>query len=476
MSVFLHSIRWRVQVWHGVILFLVIAAFCFTAYRLAWGNQMTRVDRNLGRTERNLIRTLMNDFPESAATERRGPPSPERIAAAIRSFQGELPAQLVSTFSGTDPGFVYFSLRDSDGKVLLQSPNFPSDITTIPELNNGDDMRTVAGRREVIRRNPEGLVSLFGVDMTPENEELHRFIISLIAVGLSVWAIGLVGGWWLSGRAILPIRTISATATRIADGNLSERISTDGTESELDQLSHVLNTTFERLHAAFERQKQFTADASHELRTPVTILLSETQRILKRERSNEEYRAALETCRSTSERMRRLIEALLQLAHQESTGDTAPREICDLADIARDCVQQLEPLAAQHQLRITTELQPAVCRGNPTALATLITNLITNALQHHDHPQGNIRVMTKRDKNNAVLAVCDDGPGIPPEDLPHLFERFYRVDKARTSGSGHIGLGLAIARTIIENHQGTITGTNNTTERGATFTCRLPAA
>jgi signal transduction histidine kinase len=165
---------------------------------------------------------------------------------------------------------------------------------------------------------------------------------------------------------------------------------------------------------------------------------------------------------------------LLQLAHQESSAHTMSREPCDLATLARDAASHLAPLAHERQLAIETELHRAPCVGDPAALNTLITNLIANALQHHHRAGGVIRVTSSLEHDHVVLAVRDDGPGIPAADLPHLFERFYRVDKARTGSSGHSGLGLAIAHTIVENHQGSLTAANNPDGRGATFTVRLP--
>ena len=150
---------------------------------------------------------------------------------------------------------------------------------------------------------------------------MHRFAWSLGGSGFAIWVVCLLGGWWIAGNALKPIATISRTAAHIADGNLEERISTSGTDSELDQLGGVLNHTFDRLHKGIEQQKQFIADASHELRTPITILLSETQRILKsdRKRTSDEYVQVINICRDAAIRMRRLVEPLLVLARIQSS-------------------------------------------------------------------------------------------------------------------------------------------------------------
>lgn len=485
MRNFFHSLRWRVQAWHALILFFALTAFCLTAFRLAWNNQVRRVDQTLAQAERSVVRALFEALSKSDAlrapadsastgVQEPRPVTPARLIEELVSGKIQLPEEIAARFRGTEPGYLYFILREGSGRVLLQSPNVPPDLARQPAPQSAEEMRTVNHRRELLHRGPDTLHSVFGLDLTVERDSLRRLALSLTLVAFGVWMLGLLGGWWLAGRAIKPIQTISGTATRIAEGNLSERISIHGTDNELDQLSRVLNNTFERLHAAFERQKRFTADASHELRTPVTILLTETQRILKRDRTPADYKAAMELCHATAERMRRLTEALLQLSYQESSGPTMPRERCDLAEIARDCVQQLAPLAEARRLALMPELAPAPCLGNPAALHTLITNLISNALQHHDQTTGTIRVATRTTDGQAVVAIVDDGPGIPAADLPHLFERFYRVDPSRTGGSGHSGLGLAIAQTIVENHRGSLTADNNATGRGACFLARFP--
>jgi two-component system, OmpR family, sensor kinase len=471
MSSFLHSIRWRIQAWHGVILFLAIGAFCVTAYHFAWDHQMRRVDRELQDSERLFIRTLM----EYGRKPGEPPVAPEKLAQSLRAREITLPPAVADQFTGA----TYYSLRDRDGTPLLESPNLPANIVHlgIPQDGFIEETRAVGNRRESLRGSARGFSSVFGRDITREISDMHRFGLLLAGSGLGVWFLGLLGGWWLAGRAIKPIATISRTASRIAEGNLADRIDTTGTDSELDQLSLVLNQTFERLHTAFERQRQFTADASHELRTPLTILLAETQRMLKRERTPAEYQESLRVCHDTSERMRHLVEALLLLARQESSAGLPGRERCDLSDILRDVIEQLRPLASEQGIRIEASLQSAACLADRPSLIILATNLVGNALQHHraDAPNRTITVTTGYDDGQVFFAVGDNGPGIPFEDQPHIFERFYRVDKVRTGSSGHSGLGLAIAKTIAENHRGVI-NVRSTPGTGSTFTVSLPAA
>lgn len=469
---FLHSIRWRVQWWHAVILLLAVVAFCLTTIRFSNDNRMRGIDRDVWRLERSLMRALMQ-------SAQRGEPEGktvtfEEMIAKLEQGKLELAEDTRARFEGEDVGFSYFLFQDASGRVLMQSPNLPADVVTLPapKKDIAEDSRTIGRRRELARSSAQGLRGVVGRDISAELEESQRFTLSIIACGLGVWLLGLLGGWWLAGRAIRPIEAISRTATRIAEGNLEERIDTAGGDSELDQLGRVLNQTFERLHGAFERQKQFTADASHELRTPVSILLAETQRILKKEdRSPEEYREALQTCGQTAIRMRHLIEALLLLAREEDRG-ASHRTECDLITLCREALGHMEPFATEKQIRLHAELSSVTCYADAGALGILLSNLIGNAIQHHQGA-GNVWLSCAEEEGAAVLRVRDDGPGIAEVHLPHLFERFYRVDPARAGNSGRTGLGLAIAKSIVTNHGGRIE-VRSSVGQGTIMEVRLP--
>ena len=474
---FSRSIRWNVQLWHGAILLLAIAAFCVLAIRFSWSNHLRQVDQEIRSAGRETLFQLLHDGETRANREARPPRfEPARLREFLSQLQrGEvaLPAAVATLFADTEPGHRFFIVLDQEGKILLRSPNAPAGYpvrTPAPGAPPTEELRTVGNYREAVAPLPEGLAVVYARDLTPDREGARRFALTLTLAGLGVWIVGLLGGWWLGGRAIKPIRTISGTATRIADGDLTERIDTTGMAAELQQLSTVLNATFDRLHAAFERQKQFTADASHELRTPLTILLSESQRMLKRERTAAEYREAFQTCLATAERMKRLVEDLLLLARQD--GSTPPpAEPTDLAQIARETLRNLEPLAAARGIKLEADLAPAPLVGDATALSVVLANLVGNAITHHDRLSGVVRVATARTADTVRCTVSDDGPGIPEEHLPHIFDRFYRIDRARTS-TGHSGLGLAIAKTLVEHHRGTLGVTRNP-DRGMTFTVTI---
>jgi two-component system OmpR family sensor kinase len=287
-----------------------------------------------------------------------------------------------------------------------------------------------------------------------------------------ILGVGLLIGWVVAARGIRPIKAISTTAAKISAGDLSQRINVAETESELGRLAAVLNSTFSRLEAAFAQQQQFTADAAHELRTPITVILTQTQTALSRERYATEYRETVEACQRSAQRMRRLTESLLELARLEAGQETMKRLRFDLAKVVIDCVEQMQPIAGQRNVSIATELAPVEITGDAERLAQLVTNLLVNAIQY-TRPGGEVRVKLEAQPGLAALTVADTGLGISAEDLPHVFERFYRGDKSRTISNGNAGLGLALVKAMVEAHGGTIE-VSSRENVGATFTVRLP--
>ena len=253
---------------------------------------------------------------------------------------------------------------------------------------------------------------------------------------------------------------------------MSQRINVAETESELGRLAAVLNSTFARLDAAFEQQKQFASDAAHELRTPVSVILTQTQTALGRERQAAEYRETVEACQRAAQRMRKLIRELLELAQLDAGQERMKRLRFDFAKTIADCIELTQPLAAESGVNLVSELPPLEITGDPERLAQVVTNLLTNAVQYNK-PGGEVRVKLKLENGLAVLTVADTGQGIAAKDLPRVFGRFFRADESRT-GAGNAGLGLAISKAIIEAHGGTIEVASEK-DAGTTFTVRLPA-
>ena len=477
---FMKSLRWRLQVWHGLLLIGVLTGFGVTAYQLQRVERLRHVDQGLDERLSGLLR----DWRESSPGPEGHPPPHRGDGPPGRPGENGFPSSppdFKNLFRGVDGwsgessgGGFYFVVWAPDGNELSRATNGPAGLKRPVDTPTG--MAKSHQQRGLLRESftvtPPGECFLVGRSIAAETAELRSFAGWLFAAGTTVMVFGLVGGGWLVGRAIQPIQTISATADRIAEGRLSERIDAVAMDEELGGLAAVLNSTFARLDAAFARQKQFTADASHELRTPVSVILAQTQLALGRERPAAEYRATLEACQRAAQRMRRLIESLLELARFDSGLESLKREPFRLDLVVADCLALVRPLADEHQLAVHTELVSLEMRGDAERIAQVVTNLLTNAI-HYNRPDGELRVSTGKENGMAILRVVDTGIGIAPEQLPHLFDRFNRADEARTSTQGRTGLGLAISKAIVELHGGTIEVVSQS-GAGTTFTVKLP--
>ncbi|MGC3961161.1 MAG: ATP-binding protein [Verrucomicrobiota bacterium] len=398
---------------------------------------------------------------------------PERMTQKIRQA-----TEVTRRFDETAPQGFYFGVwfRAFNNTRELQSSNAPTNIA-LPERDGTDTSthaRTRANFREVWQYTEMGDGVLVGKSVLAELKATQQFALWLVLGGVAVLLLGVTGIWLLAGQALKPVQAISAAATRISAGNLAERINVSATDNELGDLAKTLNSTFARLEASFAQQKQFTADASHELRTPLAVLISEAQTTLARPRSETEYRETIETCLATAQQMRKLTEALLELARYDSGIESMTCAPVDLAGIAADVAKLVRPLATERQLEIITELASAPTLGAADRLSQVITNLLSNAIEY-SKPGGKIRVTTRVQDKEVFLTVQDEGAGIGPDDLPHIFKRFHRADKSRSRANGHSGLGLSICQSIVEAHGGEIAVASQLGE-GSTFTICLPTA
>jgi signal transduction histidine kinase len=292
--------------------------------------------------------------------------------------------------------------------------------------------------------------------------------------GGAVLFVGLIIGSLIITRAVRPVEQIEATAAEISKGKLSARVQIETPDSELGQLSSVLNATFARLQAAFDRQQQFTSDAAHELRTPLAIMILEAQTSLARPRTAAEYKQSVEDCLETAQQMRRLADTLLDLARLEVSDANAERAEIDLAEIVLRCIRRLEPTASNREVALKYNLLRAPVLSFPERMVLVVTNLLINAI-NYNRPGGEVVVTTGSSGTNATLSVVDAGIGIGPADLPRIFDRFYRVDKARSRAGGHAGLGLSICKAIIDAEHGMIQ-VQSEIGKGTVFTIRLPLA
>lgn len=523
------SIRWRLQLWVGFLLVCVLGGFIFAVYQLQRIHQLTQIDEELSRRAAELSHALRGnallppmergpggpppdrgpggpprDLGRGGPSHDRGPggPPPDREPGGPGPFDGpflpppgqrdsrpfddgwnsrfapgerRLSPEVTALIDAAGTRNFYLVVWSYGGTLLRRSTNAPTDLRCPARhrTNLRLQARTRGTNREAFHFTEMGDCVLTGCPLSAFTTAMHRFTGLLLAVGGVVLVLGLGGGWWLAGRAIRPIDQISATASLISAGNLSERINVAEADNELGRLAGVLNSTFARLEAAFAQQKQFTADASHELRTPLAVLITEAQTTLARQRNADEYRDTVEKCLAAAQEMRRLVESLLELARFDAGHETIKHEVFDLSLVARECVDLVRPLAAERGVRIHSELSPVEYMGEREPLAHVISNLLANAI-YYNKPDGEVRISTKSLPGAIILTISDTGIGIAPEHLPRVFDRFYRADPARSNAEGHAGLGLAISKAIVEVHGGRIDITSQLGV-GSTFTVQLPA-
>ncbi|MBB5351803.1 signal transduction histidine kinase [Haloferula luteola] len=478
------SIRGRLLLWLGLLLAAVLSGFGMAAYQLQRTQLFAGMDEELAELVSQLSQEARGTPPsggregrepgfggggpgERMPRDREGPdrdgfggfdepfgppgPPPDFEDRSPDDRELKISSELMKRLGdGQEAGFAVWrrggTLRGSN---LIPVPNYPSRAghDTLVRFRHRGHWREAYHFTEI------GECVLVGRDGSEEIAELHRAGIRLGLAGVGVLAIGLGGGWWLATRSLQPIDEMSRTARRISEGRLSERVPVGSPDSELGRLATVMNTTFDRLESAFDRQRQFTADASHELRTPLTLMISEAQTVLSRDRAAADYREAVEQCLEAAVRMRDLTASLLQLARIE--GELGEASTFELRACVRTEIEALGPRIESSGVRVDTDLLEVVCLGDAIRAGRVVANLLGNAV-HHTPPGGRVVLSMERDDVFVVLVVEDTGSGIAAEDLPHIFERFYRADKVRSRSEGRFGLGLAICKAAMEADGGSI--------------------
>ena len=427
--------------------------------------------------------------PDSGGPNARGP---EGRGSDSRMFGGrpippELPDQTVNDGGRVDddrpPGTpVEFVIWRSDGSVLasdgeqLTSLIIDNQPTITGDRDAGPVVRFLRGHVQATKRGPHATVITTLRSTENDFANLRAFGLQMAGIGLLLLTTGILGGWWISGQIVKPIERISNTASRISASSLNARIETQDLDHELIQFGTLLNDTFGRLQHSFERLTQFTADASHELRTPLAVIQSQIELTLSQDRTHEVYQQTLHTCLNSAHRLQSMVDGLLLLARADAERLDIAQHTFDLRNVAEDVCVQLQSRAADAgiELDCATPENSVFVTGDPAFLARVPFNLVDNAIQHTP-VDGKVKIEVKVDGNEAILTVTDNGAGIAAEHIPHLFERFYRIDVGRSRSRGGSGLGLAICKSLIEVHGGQIT-CESKLNKGATFTVRLPLA
>ena len=305
-------------------------------------------------------------------------------------------------------------------------------------------------------------------------DAVNRFrLVLLFSVPVLV-VVASAGGYWLSRKAVAPVAEIARAAQSISEHELSKRLPILQTGDELQSLSETLNEMFGRLERAFKRVTQFTADASHELRTPIALMRTRTEVALRKQRSEADYRETIVRIHQELERTSALIENLMSLARADSDNEPLQVAPTNLNELFLEISETARLLAEGKSLRYDQQLSetPLNLSGNAPSLRRLFLILIDNAVKYTSR-EGRISVVLESSDGAAVTEIRDTGVGISTTDLPHIFERFYRADESRSRESGGTGLGLSIAKWIAEAHQGKISVVSKVGE-GSVFRVQIP--
>lgn len=378
----------------------------------------------------------------------------------------------------------YAQLWSSDGRPLVRSANLPRDLmlpagalAAAPEgrvvwdthVWHGQRLRCVVYPLQLVGAAHGMHMLQVAAPLAPLERTLRDFV--LFGLMLILLAVGLafLVGWRIAGGALRPTLEITQQAEAIREGTPSPTITAHADVEEFTRLVQVLNAMLARLDKAFSIQRRFTADASHELRGPLTALRGELDLALKRERSSEEYRAALTRCREEVVRLSRLATDLLTLARNEAGLAPQDRTEVDLRAVAERVTGRHQAIAAEHGLQVALTGPAAIVQGDPAMLERVVSNLVDNALKHS--PAGSTVQLSIQTGETVSLTVRDQGPGVPPENQSRLFNRFFRGDSRDRNGDS-TGLGLAIAKAAAEAHGGRLEFLGN--EPGAVFRLSLP--
>jgi heavy metal sensor kinase len=421
------SLRSRLTLWYTALLGLPLIVFAVASYLVFARTLERRTDRFIG--------DALTAFARELTAERRTALS---AVQAMRSTVEEV--------------------RFRDLQIaILDSTGRPVAMSEAPVQNAGD-----RGRLRVLTRPVEvggQRFTLSGTYSLGDIEEMLERIrgMFLVAIPLLVLAAA-AGGYALARRSLAPVAAMGARAAAISASNLDERLPVGGGD-ELVGLARVVNDLLDRLERSFAQQQRFVADASHELRTPTSILRTEADVTLSRpHRAEEEYRASMTIMQDAARRLTRIVEDLFLLARADSGHLVPHREPLYLEDLVHDAARSVRAVADQRVVRIALgSLVEAPFRGDADLLGRLLLNLLDNAIKYSPEG-GTVEVGMTRSDDRCEIDVVDGGPGIPPEAQERVFERFFRVDAARsrsaTSATSGAGLGLAIARRIAEMHGG----------------------
>lgn len=514
------SLRARLTLWFSVVLGLSLAVFGGLTHTSIRNELITNLDVSLNKVISGLDVIIRTKAKEATLTP---PQGPLRRRSREREEKGELAFLTDSTQQDTSkiksaikplkvepktekpheevdaiwsdiyesllltPRNFMIQVMDSNGVIVWKSENLQDDSLLLPEafINSARDsvaqFTTITQRiskreegsiRIAIARSRSALI-VAGYPSGEVEALLPQYFSALLLLAPVVLALSTIGGWFLAKASLRPVDEITRTAQDITASNLSRRLPVTNTKDEIGRLSETLNDMISRLESSFERIRQFTADASHELRTPLTIMTGELELALRSRKTPDEYQAVLSSALQEVLRLSHVVESLLLLSRTDMGRVSLHMERVNLGELLADLADAATILGTQKNIYITFRTSPDLyVSADGGKLRQVFLNLVDNAVKYT--PSGGmISIAIHREGNWAEVRVRDTGIGIEREHLRKIFDRFYRVDKARSRELGGAGLGLSIVQWIIQIHNGTIS-VESEPAKGSTFIVRLP--
>jgi heavy metal sensor kinase len=385
-----------------------------------------------------------------------------------------------------------FAVWTERSGLLTRSANWPQGLGISPDGQNHWNFDSshvpyrglrvahvpVLDREEGSSFHPQTLTIVYAAPMLRMQQQVRDAGVFIAVSSLLLLAVTVLLALWGIRRGLAPLQELTAQASLISAQNWELRLPADAEQmEELRPLTQAMTTMLARLERSFEQQRQFIGNAAHELKTPVAVLKSTLQSLLQRPRESDEYQAGLEHALEDLQRLEQLLQWMLRLARAEQWAHGALRRDLPLIDITATCEEAVERIRHLGQTRNTTirlAKDGAIAfRADPEDLQLVWTNLLENAVRYSPPGESVEFTVARGDDGSAQIRVEDHGPGIPPADLPRIFERFYRGDPSRTRATGGFGLGLAIAKALVEAYGGTLT-VESAPAKGTRMTVGLP--
>ncbi len=456
------SVRTRLTVWYAAVLALSLIAFAVIVYYAAANIFYSRQDELLRSTAQTVASAYVQELEEEQSTEKAND-----VVLAQMVFPNR-----------------YVEVADADGRVVAWSSNLAGHQLTVPPAvlsearQDGafvvlNQLRVAVVPLSVDRSKQIGF-AIVAEPLSVVDEGLRRLRRDFLFGVPLILVLASIGGYFLARKSLSPIALMNQQTQLITAKNLSARLDVAHPRDEVGRLATTINELLARLDAVFQEQKRFITDASHELRTPLAVLRGETEVALQQERATAEYKESLALIKDEAERLSRIVENLFMLARQPVDTPSMVNEPVRLDELVADCVRAAHVLAMQKGLRLKIEgaLPPVTVSGDDEMLKRMLLNLLDNSVKY-TASGGEISVALRSQNGDARIVVTDTGIGIEESDQRRIFDRFYRVDKARSRALGGAGLGLSIARWIVEGHGGSLS-VESVPGRGSAFTADLP--